>query len=90
MATAHDSHSIMLSWAPPYIDQQNGILRQYMVTLTSYLGVATHTTSASSLSMIVTGLRPHTAYKCSVAVQTVSLGPQSTAIDVTTPEDSKR
>ena len=88
-AIAHDSRSVVLSWGPPNIDQQNGILRQYIVTLMSRLGVETRTTSASSSSIIVTGLRPHTDYKCSVTVRTIAMGPQSTAIDVTTPEDSK-
>ena len=79
----------MLTWSPPLAEEQNGILRQYQVALVSATGINTHTVSASSSSLTITGLRPYTVYTCSVRAQTVALGPQSILVLATTPEDSK-
>ena len=81
---ATGSSMIVLSWEPPLLEQQNGIIRQYHITLVS--GQTTVTT-AMSTNVTISGLRPFTTYQCSVAALTISAGPVSGTISVTTPED---
>ena len=84
-----DPYTISLSWNPPQADQQNGILRYYLVTLTSNLPTVTRNISASQLTISVGGLRPFTLYTCKVEVGTVGLGPPTLFQYIWTPEDGK-
>ncbi len=84
-----DSRSISLTWSPPQADQQNGILRHYIVTLTSILPPVTGNISSSQNSVTIRGLRPYTLYSCVVQAGTVGLGPPTTAQQIWTPQDGK-
>lgn len=81
-----DSQTISLSWDPPQPDQQNGILRYYLLTLTSTLPTVTRNISASLTSFNITGLRPYTTYSCIVEVSTIGLGPPTAPEVIRTPE----
>ena len=85
--SATNSRSITLSWSPPVLDQQNGILRYYLVTLTSSLPTVTRNISASLSSITIGGLRPYTAYGCIVQVATIGIGPPTVVQRIVTPED---
>ena len=83
------SDSISLTWdAPPY-ESQNGIISQYVIhileidtsTATLYYSNATDTT--------VFGLHPYYIYECSVAAETVDIGPYTAIITLQLDEDSK-
>ena len=82
---ATGSSMIFLSWEPPLLEQQNGIIRQYHISLVS--GQSTVTTTSMNTNVTISGLRPFTTYQCSVAALTISAGPVSGTIPVTTPED---
>ena len=86
--SVQNSQSISISWDPPSPNVQNGILRQYSVTLTSSFSVVTHTVSSSITSSVITGLRPYTNYTCSVRAITIEVGPAITA-QIQTPEDGE-
>ena len=89
MADVINSHSISLSWQPPALDQQNGILRHYIVTLESSTGTESRNISSSLLSITVSGLRPYVAYSCTVRAGTVANGPLTAVIVRTTLEDGR-
>lgn len=85
--SAAGSRSITLSWRPPQSDQQNGILRYYLVTLTSALPTMARNVSALLSNITISGLRPFTPYFCTVSVATIGLGPSTAAERILTPED---
>ncbi len=87
MASSSDSRSISLTWSPPEADEQNGILRHYLVTLTSILPTETRNISSSQVSITITGLRPNTQYTCIVSAETIGSGPPTPAQQVLTAED---
>ncbi len=81
------SRSIFLSWAPPQLDLQNGILRHYVITIKSDSGRETRKISAPVNSSALTGLQPHTIYELSLAAVTISSGPSTPTVSVQTSED---
>lgn len=89
-ARSTSARSISISWGPPSRDQQNGILRHYLVTLVSDAGVQV-TRNVSSIQQLISisGLRPYTVYDCTVRAETVALGPASAAVRVNTPQDGE-
>ena len=89
MANVINSRSISLLWQPPALDQQNGILRHYIVTLESSTGTESRNISSSLLSITVSGLRPYVAYSCTVRAGTVASGPPTAVIVRTTLEDGR-
>ena len=88
-AVVTDSRSIFISWEPPLPEEQNGILRQYVITLMSAETDDIVTTSAIGTNMTVSGLIPFTTYQCRVAAETIATGPRTEAVLARTSEDSK-
>ena len=84
-----DSRSIFISWEPPLPEEQNGILRRYVITLLSVETDEIVTTSAIGTNMTVSGLIPFTTYQCRVAAETIAAGPRTEAVLIKTSEDSK-
>ena len=83
------STSLMASWQAPTLSQQNGIIRQYaLVILDVASGEETNLISFGT-STNATGLKPFTSYSCKVAAFTVSYGPYSASVNVTTQQDGK-
>ena len=87
VTTSVDSRTINLTWSPPRQQEQNGILRYYVVLIQSEFSVDRRNVSSSQLSITVTGLQPYTVYNCSVSVGTIGLGPFSLIKQIHTPED---
>ncbi len=87
VASSSDSRSISLTWNQPEADELNGILRHYLVTLTSILPTETQNISSSQVYITITGLRPNTQYTCIVSTETVGSGPPTPAQQILTPED---
>ena len=85
--SVRNSRSISLSWDPPKLPEQNGILRQYIVTVSSG-STFTRMVSSSHTFLTIGGLRPFTNYTCSVQAVTVGSGPSS-MVQIATPEDGK-
>lgn len=70
-------------------DQQNGIIRYYLITMWSFVGTRTRNISSIQQSIRISGLRPYTVYNCTVQAGTVKLGPSSDVIQVNTPQDGE-
>ena len=88
-AMATSARSVRMTWSPPDRDQQNGIIRYYFVTLMSEAGVVTRNISSIQQTISISGLRPFTAYNCTVQAETVGLGPFASYVQVNTPQDGK-
>lgn len=83
----NDPRAITLSWDPPSPDQQNGILRSYLISLESEEDAHTQNVSAFLRSVRINGLRPYTEYNCTIRAVTIGIGPSSGPILRTTFED---
>ena len=83
-AGALDSTSISLSWSPPLLENQNGIIRHYEVTLIALETGVIHIQTSTALSITITSLRPYTTYNCTVAAETVETGPVTIGLLVQT------
>ena len=73
------STKIYLSWSPPLIHQQNGLIQSYTITIYE---IDTNTTIQQHQNFIyntvtLTNLHPNYQYVLSVAAYTVGLGPSS-------------
>ena len=80
---------VELVWAPPPMDKQNGIIRRYIINVTSVDDGEELITYSQTTSTLVQNLHPFTTYVCSVSAETVNPGPFSQPIVVQTPEDGK-
>ena len=87
-ARALNSRSIQLSWDPLPSALQNGIVRQYTVTILDIAGEARVITTTAT-SMNVSALNPFTMYTCTVAAETIAVGPSTLPVQVVTPQDGK-
>lgn len=77
-----------LSWDPPAMELQNGLIRQYgvrIVTLNTQREMI-HTTNGTRL--LVDGLHPFYIYRCYVLAITLGPGPPTDVVSQL-PEDSK-
>ena len=87
---AVSSTSLTLNWGELPIDKQNGIIRRYEVAISLGDGVVRNAdVPKSKHSITVQNLKAHTTYWCRVRAHTISPGPYSVAVQVTTEEDSK-
>ena len=87
--TAVTSRTVTLSWDPPPYEGQNGVIRQYMLTVnrsdTSFFTVLNTTMT----QLTVEHLLPFRSYIFTVAAQTIALGPFSMEEEIQLPEDGK-
>ena len=88
---AISSSSIRLTWMAPLVEEQNGVITSYEVTITDDESgeVLQRTTSAAESLLVVDSLRPYHTYQCAIAAFTVAVGPQSYA-EVTTFQEGKK
>lgn len=83
------STAIFISWAAPLMEEQNGIIQLYQIVLyeLNTLHTFSYERTAQHNELLITSLHPFYNYSCTVAAQTVKLGPYSPIITVTTEED---
>ena len=88
---ALNSTHIYIDWDPPPLDQQNGELREYRITINEVETSILRTISSDSdvTEAIVGPLHPYYTYNCTILAVTVGEGPPSTVITVRTEEDGK-
>ena len=84
-----NQRQIELVWAPPPMDQQNGIIRRYIINVTSVDDGEELITYSETTSTLVQNLHPFTTYACSVSAETVATGPFSLPVVIQTPEDGE-
>ena len=87
--SAIHSRSAEFAWVPPPMNHQNGIIRRYIVVLTTADGLQELVTYSKETATLVDNLHPFKNYSCSVSAETVAPGPFSPAILVQTLEDGK-
>ena len=86
------SRSLMLQWNPPNYEARNGIIRKYLVNVTGKfedllldsIVLETHNTT-----LLVSDLHPNNHYIISVTAFTISEGPFTDDLQVTTSEDGE-
>ena len=82
---------VFLRWAPPKPDQQNGVIRIYLIrqyeTNTDIL--TNYTQEENRFEMVIGSLRAHNQYQFTIAAETVKLGPFSSPVAVTTLESGQ-
>ena len=84
-----NSTAIIITWLPPVLDDQNGIITAYIINLSledNDTVPLQYTTS--SLSVMLVELYPFSTYIVFVAAETgVGRGPFSSGLRISTPED---
>ena len=77
------SRAVSLSWQPPPISTQNGIIQEYKMTVRETRTKAEIYLKSQTPKMTVDNLHPYFEYQISVAAVTVDVGPYET-ITITT------
>ena len=73
-----NSTSVFLSWRPPLVQYQNGIIRSYFVEFTLVNSTeAWFQYTTQDQHLLIDNLEPNTMYACRVAAYTVGRGPFS-------------
>ena len=80
----------MLSWDPPPLYNQNGIIEYYTVEILEDNTGQVMRESTNETTLRVAGLHPHYIYNCRVAAATgAGIGPFTTFLSLQTLEDGK-
>ena len=79
--------SIQITWQPPLPEEQNGIIREYRITVTGVENgqILDYRKDGSDSVLIVSSLHPYYNYQCSVSAVTLGDGPAAYVV-VTTDE----
>ena len=89
--TVLGSTLITMSWIPPQpLSAINGIIREYSVVIEDVQAGEMKSFIALASSINITNLKPFTEYSCRVAAVTVSAGPHSSSVNITTYQDGKK
>ena len=83
----YNSDSIVVTWTPPPTQYRNGVIRRYDVRITHLNTSTIQTLALRGLYTVIPGLTPNSQYQIEVAAYTVSLGPFSSGVTVSTQED---
>ena len=84
---ATTSESISLSWSPPDVQSQNGIITGYLINVTAIGTGETFQVSSTTTNLVIQSLRPFTMYICVIAAETsAGTGPFSISLTVQTNE----
>ena len=89
-AVALGPRMIQINWSQPLPEEQNGIIRSYLVNVTvadtgQHIQLTTNNTTITAEN-----LHPFYNYHCSVAAVTIALGPYTEAHLLQTPQDGKQ
>ena len=84
-----DSRSIAIQWTPPAFTDHNGIIRKYVVRLQVSGTTETITYNTTGTTAIIGSLIPSYSYKISMAAYTIAIGPFTSLMNLTLPEDGK-
>ena len=87
--TDNGSRALNLSWQPPASEGTNGIIQHYIINITEVDTGSHLQLETTNLSVVVDDLHPYYQYRCTVAAETVGLGPFSTPVIIQLPEDGK-
>ena len=79
-------NSASLLWSPPPIDQQNGLIRYYIIHCTPAGSAPMINTTSNTTEITIQNLLPFYQYSCTVAAFTIATGPTSIVLTFTLPE----
>ena len=80
--------STILSWNPPLVEDQNGVITGYVVNVTLLITGETYLLSSNTTTLLVDILKPFRTYVCIIAAQTsAGTGPFGAQITVQTLQD---
>lgn len=83
------SQSVYLSWDPPPISLQNGIIREYYINILEVVRGLDFEYVTGSTEFEITELHPHYTYEIWISAYTIALGPSSDPFSILTLEDGK-
>ena len=84
---AIDSRTVAFQWDPPSQQDHNGIIREYVVTISTLGYNETQTQIFTGTTAIIGSLIPSFTYQFTVAAYTIATGPYSASVNITLPED---
>ena len=84
---AVNSTTIALMWDAIALENQNGILRHYLVSVLELETGETDVYTAGATQLNISGLHPYYTYTCMVAAVTIRIGPFSQSVSIITPQD---
>ena len=87
--TVFNSSALSVSWRPPSLDHQNGIIVGYIIRMLERVTDNVHITETDRphMEIFIASLHPYYTYELSVAAQTVDVGPFSHTSIVQMDED---
>lgn len=74
-------------WDAIALENQNGILRHYLVSVLELETGETDVYTAGATQLNISGLHPYYTYTCMVAAVTIRIGPFSQSVSIITPQD---
>ena len=84
------SQSVEISWSPPLLEERNGNITSYTVTVSRQGSDLPIQLTSPTTSISVSMLNPFTSYTVTVAALTsIGMGPPSTLLTFRTAEDGK-
>ena len=87
-AITNSSSAVHLTWQPPILEQQNGIIIRYVVNVTTLESAEQFQLVSVLNQLTVHSLHPHWTYIFIISGETsVGAGPPSLAVTATTLED---
>lgn len=81
---SQSSSTIFLSWSPPLIEHQNGIIQHYHINITNTVTNNQETIITGATNFVFKDLEPNLTYTFTVAAYTIAMGPSSEPIQVST------
>ena len=89
-ATADSPYSAILTWDPPPLDQQNGVITGYVIDVIVLETNDTFLLYTNKTYLVVDVLRPFRTYVCIIAAQTaVGTGTFGPKFVLSTPQDGR-
>jgi len=87
LAVSLDSRTLLISWQPPAEEDRNGIIRRYVTNVTELDTGTNFEMESTNTEITLQNLHPFYQYSCSVAAETVALGPSTPVLTIEMPED---
>ena len=82
-----NSRTINLTWYPPAVEHQNGIIQFYLINYTEVDTASETQFTSTSPWLFLSSLHPYYSYTFAFAAVTIDIGPFSAEYTITTPED---
>lgn len=86
---ATNATTLTLSWDPPHIEEQNGIIREYLINITEIETGETFLHSTPMTCITVTELHPFYSYESIVTAVTIGPGPYSSNFTIQMPQTGR-